>query len=391
MKSNKFKTLFVSFVSFCSVLVYGINVSLAADPPPKPSTIILGTHEIGTGGYKLMALVAESLIAHDPSIKWRSIPSGVELARTMMPRTGETATTIHTAGSAWMIQEGLYSYAEIQWGPQAIREVYLPEHVGLGFAVKGDSPIKGCADLKGKTVATYTGSPYTTLINESILAFCGLTWKDVKPTKMSSPGEGYRGIRDGHIDTAFLNSTSSVALEMASKKEGLRWINMPASDKEGWKRVQAVVPVHQPKKRVKGPGMPADKPTEILAVAYPEIMGYDTSDEATIYWITRTLLESRKSWEVKHASFKKDWTMAKHWSLWEGGITPLHRGAVRYYKEIGEWNDAREKMNQARIAHQKELRAYWDDVVDMAQKEKVKAKAFPKYWLAKYNAKFGKK
>ena len=358
--------------------------------PPKPSTIILGTHDLGTGGNRLLALCLESMISKYPEIKWRTIPSGVDLARTMMPRTGETATTIHTAGSCWLIQEGLSSYAEIQWGPQSIREVYLPTHVGMGFPVKGNSPIKSGKDLKGKTVAIYPGSPYPTLINESILAFFGLTWKDVKPVKMSSPPEGYRAIRDGHIDTAFMNSASSIAVEMASMPGGIRWLDMPAGDKEGWKRCQKVVPIHMPKSRTDGPGMSKENPAEILTVAYPEIIGYDHSDKATIYWITRALIETRSSWEVKHASLKKDWSFDIHWGLWEGGITPMHAGAIEYYKEIGHWNDKREKLNQERIQHQKELRAYFSEVREMAQKEKVKAKVFAKYWLKKYHEKYGK-
>ena len=378
------------YVSFCLVFALLIIPSMGISAPPKPSTIILGTHDLGTGGNRLLALCLESMISKYPEIKWRTIPSGVDLARTMMPRTGETATTIHTAGSVWLIQEGQSSYAEIQWGPQAIREVFLPEHVGMGFPVKGDSPIKTGSDLKGKTVAIYPGSPYPTLINESILAFFGLTWDDVKPVKMSSPPEGYRAIRDGHIDTAFMNSASGIAVEMASMPGGIRWLDMPASDKEGWKRAQKVVPVHMPKSRTDGPGMSKENPAEILTNAYPEIIAYDHTDKATIYWITRALNETRASWSVKHASLKKDWTMEKHWSLWDGGITPMHAGAIEYYKEIGQWNDKREKMNQERIQHQKELRAYFEEVREMAQKEKVKAKVFAKYWMKKYQEKFGK-
>ncbi len=385
---------FVLFASICFVFVLGMipstGICASKGAPPKPATIILGTHEIGTGGYNLMALVVESLVKKYPEIKWRSIPSGVDLARTMMPRTGETATTIHAGGAIWIIQEGLYDYASLEWGPQPISLVYCPEHVGLGFAVRGDSAIKTGFDLKGKRVATYPGSPLPTLINESILAFFGLTWNDVKPTKVSSPGDGYRAVRDGHIDTAFLNSASSVAIEMASMPSGIRWLQMPASDKEGWKRVQKVVPVHMPKKKIKGPGMSKENPAEILTQGYPIIMAYDRSDEATIYWITRALIETQSSWEVKHASLKEDWTVEKHWNLWDGGITPMHKGAVRYYKEIGVWTPEREKMNQERIRHQKELREYWDEVVQEAEKKKVKGKEFPNYWTKKYKAKFEK-
>ena len=171
---------------------------------------------------------------------------------------------------------------------------------------------------------------------------------------------------------------------------GIRWIDMPASNKEGWKRVRKVVPVHMPKTLIVGPGISKEDPAEIMTVAYPEIITYEKEDEATIYWILRALLETRSSWEAKDHSLKNDWTMEKNWRLWEGGITPMHKGAIMYYKEIGQWTPAREKLNEERIAHQKELRAYWDEVVQQAQKEKIKTKAFPGYWLKKYEARYKK-
>ena len=91
------KKLFSLLVSVCLVFVLVIIPTKGFSAPPKPATIILGNHDIGTGGYRLLALIIESLVNKYPEIKWRSIPSGVDLARTMMPRTGETATTIHTA------------------------------------------------------------------------------------------------------------------------------------------------------------------------------------------------------------------------------------------------------------------------------------------------------
>ena len=114
----RMQKVFVLFASICLIfallVVPSMGVFAAEGVPPKPSTIILGTHEIGTGGYSLMALIVESLVKKYPEVKWRSIPSGVDLGRTMMPRTGETATPIHNGGSVWIAQEGLYDYANLE-------------------------------------------------------------------------------------------------------------------------------------------------------------------------------------------------------------------------------------------------------------------------------------
>ena len=386
MRTKKLVAVFACLAFLALVMM----PSMGLCAPPKPKVIVLGTHELGAHGYNMLALPTESMVKKYPEIKWRAIPSGVDLARSMMPRTGETATTIHTGGSVWMLQEGLYDYANLEWGPQAVREVFCPEHAGMGFFVRGNSDIKTGYDLKGKTVAIYPGSPTPTLINESFLAFFDLTWNDVKPQKESSPGAAYVAVRDRHLDTAFMGCSSNVAVEMASMPCGIRWLDMPASDKEGWKRVQKVVPVHMPKKVTTGPGMSEEDPAEICAMGYPEIMSYDHTDEATIYWITRALIETRPEWKQKHPSLRDDWTLEKHWNLWDAGIIPMHAGAIMYYKEIGMWTPEREKMNQERIQHQKELRAYWDEVVEEAVEKKIKSRQFPEYWLKKYNARFGK-
>ena len=153
-----------------------------------------------------------------------------------------------------MIQEGLFDYANLEWGPQPVREIFCPEHLGMGLAVRGDSDIKTGYDLKGRTVAIYPGSPTPTLINESFLAFFDLTWDDVKPQKQSSGPEAFRSVRDGHLDTAHFNSASSIAIEMESMPCGIRWLDMPADNKEGWKRVQKVVPVFFSQNQNQGSG-----------------------------------------------------------------------------------------------------------------------------------------
>jgi hypothetical protein len=55
---------------------------------------------------------------------------------------------------------------------------------------------------------------------------------------------------------------------------GIRWLDMPADAKEGWKRVQEVVPVHMTKKVTTGPGMSEEDPAEIVTCAYS---GFPTS------------------------------------------------------------------------------------------------------------------
>ena len=62
---------------------------------------------------------------------------------------------------------------------------------------------------------------------------------------------------------------------------------------------------------------------------------------------------------------------------------PLHKGAIRYYKEIGMWNAEREAKNQARLAHQAKLKKVWDAAFSEALEKKMKMRKFNDFWIKK--------
>ena len=61
--------------------------------------------------------------------------------------------------------------------------------------------------------------------------------------------------------------------------------------------------------------------------------------------------------------------------------TPVHPGAVRYYKEIGVWNDELEQMNSELFARQDELAKLWQDTVAAAQEQKIASNDFSAFWM----------
>lgn len=331
----------------------------------------------------MVALVAESFLDNYPDLKVRVIPAGVDVARSYLARLGDVQATIHVALAVYQLQEGVLDYAFMEWGPQPVRYINLPMHVGMAFPVRGDSGVETGADLRGKTVATFPGSPAPTRINESLLAFFGLTWDDVVPVDYASPGAAYRAVVDGDIVTSFMNLSSALAYEGAALPAGWKYLEMPASDTEGWARLKAVVPMEAPRLSPVGGGIDPAKPLAAMTMAYPSFMAWDFADPDVIYWIARALRETYPLYEVKYESLKNDWTPEKHWALWDAEVVPMHEGAIRYYKEIGEWTAEREKMNAERLAHQAELRALWDETVDESLAQEIKSKDFPAFWMEK--------
>ncbi|MFC1887054.1 ABC transporter substrate-binding protein [Thermodesulfobacteriota bacterium] len=143
------------------------------------------SYDVGSSGYMMAGHVSTTLFEKH-GIKIRIVPAGTDIPRVYPVRLRDAEVAFHGLGSYFM-QEGIQEYAAPEWGPQPIRALYYAQHAGLALAVRGDSDIKTCADLKGKRVSSFP-SYALTLISKGHLAFGGLTYDDV--VKVVAPSYG---------------------------------------------------------------------------------------------------------------------------------------------------------------------------------------------------------
>ena len=348
----------------------------------RPDIIYFASHTAGAGAYSLQGLVAEAII-EKVGIKVRLVPAGADVARALMAYKGEAHTAALNSISGWQIQEGLFEFSAPEWGPTPVRYLWIPEHVGAAMAVRGNSELYKIEDLKGKKVATMPGSPSPQLMNEAFLAFGGLTWKDVVTVPHSGPVAAYDAVVKQRIDSTFFNLVSSQAYELASMPSGIRYLEMPADNQEGWKKLQRVCPPMSPKKATVGANLSEKNPAWVARQGYPNFLTWDKLDEDTAYHITKYLHECYELYAKKNKSLMLDWTIDKCLSLFDDEVVPLHQGAIRYFKEIGRWNAEREKKNQERIAYQAKLKELWDQTVKEAKQKGIEGKKFSDFWMEK--------
>ena len=363
------------------MFLVGLTITgpVAAKPP---EVIYFASHTAGAGGYTLLGLVAEAIIAKE-KIKVRLVPAGSDVARTLMAYKGQAFTAALNSISGWQVQEGLEDFSTPEWGPTPVRYLWEPQHVGAAMVVRGDSPIKTLPELKGKKVATIPGSPSPQLMNEAFLAFGGLTWKDVEKVPFPSPVAAYDGVIKQRIDSTFFNIVSSQAYELASLPGGIRYLQLPESDKEGWKRLKMVCPPMSPKLATVGADITEKNPEWVSTQGYPNFLTWAKLDEDIAYYITKYLNETYPIYSKSNKSLKLDWTLEKCLSVWDNDVVPFHRGSIRYLKEIGKWTPEREKMNEARIAHQAKLKELWDETMKEAKQKGLKGKEFSAFWVQK--------
>jgi TRAP transporter TAXI family solute receptor len=330
-------------------------------------------------GHLVISLVAETVI-EETGIPVRTIPNATYLGRAYMARVGTTHTTIEVSPGMYYLQEGMFEYAGYDWGPQAMGYLYTPPQNGYGLAVSADSPITDGSMLKGAKIGRFPGSPGLDQSAMALLAFFDVYEEDIISVEFPGPVAAWDAVIEGRIDTTFMDLLAGKTAEMEAKV-GLRWLEMPASDTEGWARSKAVVPGVAPRTSGIGAGTSKENPVELQTSAYPAFAAYHTLDPDIAYWITKFVWELYPEYSLKHDALKECWTHEFHWQLWEGEKVPLHEGAIRYFKEIGEWNDTRDKMQQERLEHQAELKALWDKTVAEAIAQGHSAKEFPAFWM----------
>lgn len=366
----------------CTAVLVWRSVAGAASPAEAgiPRMMTWTSYDVGSAGY-FMADHIRAALQQKYEITIRLIPAATDLSRVCPLRLREAEAAFSGLGSYFM-QEGLHEYSALDWGPQPVRVLYLAQHPGLCLAVRGDSYIHTADHLRGGRVAASTGLVLT-LVSEIHLAFAGLNWEDVQ--KMEVPGytAAVRMVMDGELDAAHVNPASSVAYKFAAAPYGMRYIPLPAGDKEGWARIRKLAPFCTPVTITAGAGLSPEKPLESVTYAYPVVISYASLPEEKAHAITKLLRESYPLYAQRHKSLEIYWKPELFLKLFLSYPLPLHRGTVRYLKERGEWTPELEELNNRRLAHQKELKELWVSAVEEALAKKIKAKAFPEFWLKK--------
>lgn len=199
-------------------------------------------------------------------------------------------------------------------------------------AVKADSKINSLKDLEGKSVAIGpNGSSQATLVKD---IFDTAKIK-IKPTYLSME-EGKDAFISGLVDAIilpFINNKPypiGMQAEAASKLKYLDW------DHEANEKMVSKDPSYLINVIAKGATPFIDRDIESIFLSFTLACRSDMP-EAVAYNVTKTLLEN--SGELLKIS--PNLTMVNKENVTKGLIKsiPVHKGAVKYFKEIGIWNN----------------------------------------------------
>jgi TRAP transporter TAXI family solute receptor len=284
------KTCFNQFaLAAASLVVAGAAVAQTA-PSGLPNTLAWSAYDVGSGGYNQAVAIGNAL-KQKYGINLRILPGKNDVSRTLPIREGQVQFSANGVGGSYMAQEGIYEFGAKNWGPQAVRAIMLnnSDQVLSAIAAK-DAGIKTVADMKGKRVAWVIGSPSLNQNITAILAFANLTWNDVKKVEFGGFGASLDGLINNQVDVAFSSSISGKAYQLAKSPRGLNYPIIAHSDKEGWKRLQAVAPFFFPFYGKEGADLSPEKSAESASYPYPVLMTYAKQDPKLVKAMTSAMV-----------------------------------------------------------------------------------------------------
>jgi TRAP transporter TAXI family solute receptor len=346
-----------SFAFGAACLLSGAAI---AEDVNLPDTLVWTSFDTGSLGYNQSIAVGKAL-QDAYGISLRVLPTSTDQSRVAPARDGRVPFAL--AGSdAFYAFEGVLSYAAPDWGPQALTGVVLSgatNGVALGVAANGD--VNTIEDLRGKRIGWVVGSASLQSNVRAFLAFGGLTIDDVELVEQPSYGGAWQAYSAGQIDAmTAVTSGSGLIEQAAASPQGLKWIEMPFSDTEGWARLQGVNPHFSQRNAIEGVGIDEANPLECAGVPYPVLITY-MAEPDLVYNVTKAIDLQAPVYSIAQAG-TSGWAANSQVYDW---VIPYNEGAVRYYEEVGTWSAELQAHNDELVARGEVLQEAWAQMADV--------------------------
>jgi len=336
--------------------------------------MVWATYDVGSTGYVEASAIADAL-GKKHNTRVRLQPSGTSIGR-VLPLKTKRANYGWLANELFFAAEGLYDFAKPDWGPQDLR-VMLGRVNGFSVVATAESGIKSVADLKGKRFAHVPANSSVNIKMEGVLAFAGLTWKDLDLVTFPSYGASLKALIEGRADATGAAPNAAALYELASSPRGIAWVPLPADNAKGWEATAKAVPFLEPFNDTIGAGISEANPGQVMGYRYPMITIYADTPADEVYAVTKAIVET-------YDMYKDVNPIMPRWQVSKSGTPPMdaafHDGAIRFLKEAGVWSDKSQAWQDKTLKRQKALQAAWAAATADAKAKSVSAEDFPKLW-----------
>lgn len=326
-----------------------------------PDTMTWSSYDVGSAGYAEASAIADAF-GKEYGTRVRIQPSGSAIGR-LQPLLSGRADFAFLATETFFAAEGIHDFSTRRWGPQDLRAV-AGRPSSFGIFTAADANIESLEDLKGTRFAYVAGNPSINVKCDAFLAFAGLSRDDVEAIMFPTYANTMSSLARGEADASCTTTTPSHVYELAESPRGIRWLEVPEENEEGWKRLREVAPFFQPYTETVGAGISEENPVDILAYRYPVLTVRADMDEDAVYNYIKALDET-------YDIYKDATAVMERWKLEEAGTpaidVPFHAGAIRYLEEKGIWTEEHQAWNNQRTARLNALLDAWPEALAAAE------------------------
>jgi len=348
-------------LAFAPVALAGISLlalpAARAEDVKLPPTMTFTAYDTGTAGFNIAVAVGK-MMKDKYSTDVRVLPAGNDVAR-LAPLRANRAVLSAMGSGTYFAQEGVFEFGAKEWGPQPLQLVLSSVDCNAGsLGVARDTGVTEIKQLRGKRIGFVVGSPALNQNVLAMLAFANLSATDVRIVEFSSNNAMWKGVLNNDADAAFASTIAGPVKEVQTSPRGVVWPALPHSDKAGWERVRKVGPYFTEHNATCGAGEFAkDKPVQMGTYPYPIYSVYGSQSEDEVYMLTKALIEGYDGYKdnAPGAGGLAVKTQTRNWAV------PVHKGAVKAFKEAGTWSDGQEKYNNALLKRQEVLIAAWSE------------------------------
>lgn len=338
--------------------------------PGLPSTMIWSVGDDDGPRFKEAQAIADALTKmHGTRVRLQ--PS--ERAFGRMQQLKEREVTHGWLGTeAFFAAEGLYAYAAPTWGPQNLR-CLLGRMSSMSIVAMQTSGIKSLADIKGKRFGRVPQNASIDVKVAALLEAAGIAWKDVTVVEFASTSDALSALLGGEVDCAGAAPHATSASAFEARAQDIFWIELPASNRDLWSRIQRALPLALPYVEEQGPGISKEAPKALMGYRDPVVTVFADANDLDVHAVTKAIVENYALYSPAMAIFAR-WQMPQ-----AAGFpmpVPFHDGAIKLFKEMNVWTAGHQSWQDAIMKRQSALRQGWADMLakDPAAKDADAAK-----------------
>jgi TRAP transporter TAXI family solute receptor len=301
-----------------------VVASLVISPSAQAADYFsIGSCPVTCTAYTWSAGIADTINKHVEGVEATAEETKGYVANIALMQNGELEAAMATSLSAYEAYTATGNYKGSEPGKIMAWMSIAPVAMHI-ITLEGGS-VNSLGDLKGKRIGM--GQPGGVSMLDADVLMAKIAGEDFEPFRVRL-GDMVDMLSDGNIDAALWNG--SFPLAPVIKLSAQRDLKLISVDDEFFKSLQADYP---PYFRLSIPGgtyedVSADTPTYGLANGL--VVSADVPEER-VYEMTKAIFENLDALAGVHPAFAK---VSKETVL-NGFGSPLHPGALRYYREIG--------------------------------------------------------